>query len=84
MMVRGNLDGWLEEYRLSHQKESYNLMRQTLHEFFGHQQQNGAWVRGFCAAAMIEQVRRIDLLRYRAWLIEKKGRRAPQPTRCSG
>lgn len=75
-MVRGSLDAWLEKYRLSHRKESYNLMKQTLHEFFGHEQPNGAWVRGHCGAATVEQVRRVDLLRYRAWCIDDKKRSA--------
>jgi integrase len=70
MMVSHHLEGWLEEYRLSHQKESYSLMKSTLHEFFGHQEQNGAWVRGFLAVNIIAQVRRIDLLRYRAHCID--------------
>jgi hypothetical protein len=60
----------------SHRKESYNLMKQTLHEFFGHEQPNGAWVRGYCGAATVEQVRRVDLLRYRAWCIDDKKRSA--------
>jgi integrase len=76
MMVRENLGTWLEEYRLSHRKESYNLMKQTLHEFFGHEQPNGAWVRGYCGAATVEQVRRVDLLRYRAWCMDDKKRSA--------
>jgi integrase/recombinase XerD len=71
-MVSHHLDGWLEEYRLSHGKESYSLMKQTLHEFFGYWDEKGRRIRGFCEANIIEQVRRIDLLRYRAWLIEKK------------
>jgi len=71
-MVSHALDGWLEEYRLSNSKESHNLMKQTLHEFFGRLDESGRWVRGFLAVNIIAQVKRVDLLRYRAWLIEKK------------
>jgi hypothetical protein len=71
-MVSHALDGWLEEYRLSHGKESYNLMKQTLYEFFGYWDEQGRRIRGFLSTNLIEQVRRVDLLRYRAWLIEKK------------
>jgi integrase len=71
-MVSHTLDGWLEEYRLSHSKESYNLMKQTLYEFFGYWDEKGKRIRGFVSTNLIEQVRKVDLLRYRAWLIEKK------------
>jgi integrase/recombinase XerD len=69
-MVSHALDGWLEEYRLSHSKESYNLMKQTLHEFFGYWDEQGRRIRGFVSMNLIEQVRRVDLLRYRAYCIE--------------
>jgi integrase/recombinase XerD len=71
-MASHALDGWLEEYRLSHSKESHNLMKQTLYEFFGYWDEQGRRIRGFVSTNLIEQVRRVDLLRYRAWLIEKK------------
>jgi integrase len=52
---------WLEEYRLSHRPESHSLMEQTLNEFHG-----------WCRKNYIVKITRVDLLRYRAWLIEKK------------
>jgi integrase len=52
---------WLEEYRLSHRPESFKLMEQTLNEFHAWNRKN-----------LIEKITRVDLLRYRAWLIDKK------------
>jgi len=52
---------FLEEYRLSHQPESHGLMEQTLNEF-----------NGWCRKNIVEKITRVDLLRYRAWLIDKK------------
>ena len=52
---------WLEEYRLSHRPESFKLMEQTLNEFHAWNRKN-----------LVERITRVDLLRYRAWLIEKK------------
>ena len=52
---------WLEEYRLSHQPESHALMVQTLNEF-----------NNWCRKDIVAKITTVDLLRYRAWLIEKK------------
>jgi len=52
---------FLEEYRLAHRPESHKLMEQTLNEF-------NAW----CRKNIVEKITRVDLLRYRAWLIDKK------------
>jgi integrase/recombinase XerD len=52
---------FLEEYRLSHRPESHGLMEQTLNEF-----------NGWCRKNLVEKITRVDLLRYRAWLIDKK------------
>jgi integrase/recombinase XerD len=52
---------FLEEYRLSHRPESHALMEQTLNEF-----------NGWCRKNIVEKITRVDLLRYRAWLIDKK------------
>jgi integrase len=52
---------WLEEYRLSHQPESHALMVQTLNEF-----------NNWCRKNIIAKIATVDLLRYRAWLIDKK------------
>jgi len=61
LMVAYTLDGYLEEYRLSHRRESYALMKQTLQEFFA-----------FCKKNIIGQITRLDLLKYRAWLIDNR------------
>ena len=66
---------FLEEYRLSHQPESHGLMEQTLNEF-----------NGWCRKNIVEKINRVDLLRYRAWLIEKKRSRrtaANKMLRCN-
>src|ERR1035437_7631565 len=60
-MMSHALEGWLEEYRLSHRPESYALMQHTLNEFHAWNRKN-----------LIEEISRVDLLRYRAWLISKK------------
>jgi integrase len=54
-----HLAPWLEEYRLSHRKESHALMQSTLNEFHG-----------WCKKDYIPKIGRVDLLRYRAWCIE--------------
>jgi len=59
LMVAYTLHSYLEEYRLSHRCESYALMKQTLDEFFA-----------FCRKNIIGQITRLDLLKYRAWLID--------------
>jgi integrase len=71
VMISYCLEPWLVEYQLSHKLESYNLMKQTLYEFFGHWDEQGRRIRGFCESNIVAQVRRVDLLRYKAWLIEK-------------
>lgn len=53
-MVSHHLDRWREEYRLSHGKESYSLMKQTLHEFFGYWDGKGRRIPGFCEANIID------------------------------
>jgi integrase len=60
LMVSRTLYGYLEEYRLSQRPESHALMKQTLDEFFG-----------FCRKNIIGDITRLDLLKYKAWLIEK-------------
>jgi len=68
-MVSHTLPGYLEEYRVSHRRESYALMKQTLNEFFGYEKANGAWVPGVVPKNIISQITRLDLLKYREWLI---------------
>jgi integrase/recombinase XerD len=70
-MVSDLLNGWLEEYRLSHREETYNLMKHTLYEFFGYWDEKGRRVQGFVSANLIEHVRRYDLLRFKQHLIDK-------------
>ena len=60
VMVSYTLEQFLEEYKLTNRIESYNLMRQTLLEF-------NAW----CRKNIVNRITRVDLLKYRAWLIEK-------------
>ncbi len=72
LMVSQTLRGYLEEYRLSHRRESYALMKQTLNEFFGYEKADGSWVRGFSSGNLISQITRLDLLKYREWLINKR------------
>ena len=60
-MMSDLLPLYLEEYKLSHRPESHALMKQTLDEFHALTRKN-----------LIEKISRVDLLRYRAWLIEKK------------
>lgn len=52
---------YLEEYKLSNRTESHALMEQTLNEFYAH-----------CKKNLIGQITRLDLLRYKQWLIDKK------------
>ncbi len=61
VMMSDVLLPWLEEYRLSHRPESFKLMEQTLNEFHTWNRKN-----------LVERITRVDLLRYRAWLIDKK------------
>jgi integrase len=61
IMVSHTLEPYLEQYKLSHRVESYNLMKQTLYEFYG-----------LCRKNIVNRITRIDLLQYRAWLINKK------------
>ena len=51
---------YLEEYKLANRPRSYALMKQTLEEF-----------NGFCRKNIIGRITRLDLLRYRQWLIDK-------------
>jgi integrase len=60
LMVSHTLAGYLEEYRLSQSKESYALMKQTLEEFVN-----------FTGKNYLDRITRLDLLRYKAWLVEK-------------
>jgi len=59
LMVSDTVDNWLEEYRLSHKPESYALIKQTLHEF-----------NAFCKKNIIDRIVRLDLLKYKQWLID--------------
>jgi integrase/recombinase XerD len=60
VMVGYTLPNYLEEYRLSQRPESYALMKQTLNEF-----------NGFIRKNIISQITRLDLLKYKAWLVER-------------
>ncbi len=60
LMMSYSLDGYLEEYRLSHRPESYSLMKQTLEEF-----------KGFCRLNILDRINRLELLKYKAWLIDR-------------
>jgi hypothetical protein len=70
-MVSDLLDGWLEEYRLSHREETCNLMKHTLFEFFGYWDEKERRVQGFVSSNLIEHVRRYDLLRFKQNLVDK-------------
>jgi integrase len=62
LMLAHEMTRYLEEYRLSHRPRSYALMRQTLEEF-----------RDFVLhKRIISQIERLDLLRYRQWLLDRK------------
>jgi integrase len=58
VMMSDTLMNYLEEYRLSKRPESYGLMKQTLEEFFA-----------FCRKNILANITRLDLLKYKAWLI---------------
>jgi integrase/recombinase XerD len=60
LMIAYTMPGYLEEYRLSHRKESYSLMKQTLEEFNSVVSKN-----------IINQITRLDMLKYKGWLIAK-------------
>lgn len=60
LMISHTLDGYLMEYRLVNRPRSYALMEQTLYEF-----------RDFVHKNLIDRITRLDLLKYRQWLIEK-------------
>jgi integrase len=60
LMVSDTLDNYLEEYRLSHRQESHALMKQTLEEF-----------KAFNYKNIISQITRLDLLKYKDWLIQR-------------
>jgi hypothetical protein len=64
LMISDTLHRYPEEYRLSQRPESYALMRQTLEEFVAFTRKN-----------LIGRIDRIDLLRYKEWLM-KRGRSA--------
>jgi integrase/recombinase XerD len=61
VLFSNTLGAWLAEYALSHKPESASLMAQTLNEFVG-------WAR----KDYVAKVTRVDLLRYRQWLIGRK------------
>ena len=61
VMFTYTLAPYLEEYKLTNRIESYNLMRQTLYEF-----------RDFVKKNIINQIIRLDLLRYKQWCIETR------------
>ena len=61
IMFSLTLAPYLEEYKLTNRIESYNLMRQTLYEF-----------RDFVKKNIINQITRLDLLRYKQWCIETR------------
>ena len=71
LMVSHTLPAYLEEYRLSQSEESYELMKQTLGEFFGYEKPNGQHVRGFTSTNLVNRITRLDMLQYKAWLVEK-------------
>jgi hypothetical protein len=52
---------YLEEYRLANRPRSHALMKQTLEEFHAFVRKN-----------IISQITRLDLLRYRQWLIGRR------------
>ena len=58
VMFSYTLAPYLEEYKLTNRIESYNLMRQTLSEF-----------RDFVRKNIINQITRLDLLRYKQFLL---------------
>jgi integrase len=60
LMISSTLDNYLEEYRLSHRQESHALMKQTLEEF-----------KAFNYKNIISQITRLDLLKYKDWLIQR-------------
>ncbi|HTR27394.1 MAG TPA: site-specific integrase [Terriglobales bacterium] len=61
VMFSHTLEPFLEEYKLINRIESYKLMKQTLYEF-----------RDWVKKNIINRITRVDLLKYRQWLIDKK------------
>jgi integrase len=61
VLFSNTLDAWLAEYGLSHRPESLELMTQTLTEF-----------RDWLRKDWISSITRVDLLRYRQYLMSKK------------
>lgn len=57
LLLSPSLWGFLEDYRLSQQPESYNLMKHTLEEFAG-----------FIKTQALADITRLDLLKYKQWL----------------
>jgi integrase len=60
LLLSASLWGFLEDYSLSQRPESYNLMKQTLEEFLT-----------FVKKQNVADVTRIDLLKYKAWLVNR-------------
>ena len=61
LMMVYEMPRYLEEYRLANRPRSHALMKQTLEEFHK-----------FAGKNIITQITRLDLLRYRQWLIDRK------------
>lgn len=60
IVLREALKGYLEDYKLSKRPESYGLMKQTLEEWLD-----------FSRKYVAHDIKRVDLLKYKAWLIER-------------
>jgi integrase/recombinase XerD len=60
LLLSASLWGYLEDYRLSQRPESHNLMKQTLEEFVA-----------FVKKQKVEDITRIDLLKYKQWLVNR-------------
>ncbi|HTR24503.1 MAG TPA: site-specific integrase [Terriglobales bacterium] len=59
--MKWELRGYLEQYKLTNRPRSYALMKQTLNEF-----------NGWCRKNLVNHITRLDLLKYRQWLIDRK------------
>ena len=60
LMIAYTMPLYLEEYRLANRPRSHALMKQTLEEFSGFVHKN-----------VISQITRLDMLKYKQWLIDK-------------
>jgi hypothetical protein len=70
VMFSHTLEPFLEEYKLINRIESYKLIKQTLYEFKD-------WVK----KNIINRITRVDLLKYRQWLLGREAGDIPAQNR---